>query len=447
MKRKLLCIGGTGQMVLHYYVQLYLLGAIKEPFEAVVIDTDEVIGSIQVARDFFSDLQYGEKESAALGGEVPVINPIRVKPPPADNAFEALTGHKNLEAIHPARAFFSRDSLNQDLFKGLFARPALSSVVIQRELHVPHNRALLKPESQSTVVIVGSLIGGTGGGLMAPIIDAVASDCRREQIQHVKIRAVLFREYFHPDPDRVESDVHRFKSNQVFVLCATKEALEELHSYCIRGGGGPEEPLIQRNPEQEREGENIPWPEKEIDPLWKGAQAVEYLCEETTIDKREDFADREIVKFDSPVSLEEARRLWRTRLSAADTFIQKKVVERAAHDPSAEGIWGREFVDILAHFWTLTAEKEGGWEKVKDFPDKLQESLKVIWEGGSERGGLRSIFPALTGSRKVSPRDIRRINWPRVKEGSRCERLFTDSDTIARKAAATLLYWILRGRM
>lgn len=447
MKRKLLCIGGTGQMVLHYYMQLYLLGAITEPFEAVVIDTDEVIGSIQVTREFLSDLQYGEEKFAALGGRVPVINHIHVKPPPADNAFEALTGHKNVETIqpHPAQAFFSRDSLNQDLFKGLFARPALSSVVIQSELHDPHNRARLKPESQSTVVIVGSLIGGTGGGLMAPIIDAVASDCRRERIEHVKIRAVLFGEYFCPEPGRVENAARRFKSNQVFVLRATKEALEELHSYCIMGGPG--EPLIQRNPEQEREGKNIPWPKEEAHPLWKGAQAVEYLCKETTIDKRKEFADREIAKFDHPVPLEEAKRLWRIRLSAADTFVQKKVVTKASRDPLAKWIWGREFVDILAHFWDLAAAREGGWKKAKEFPRKLQRSLKIVWEGEAERAGLRSIFPELTGPQKVRPREFKRISWPQVKEGHRYEKLFTDSDTIARKAAATLLYWILRGGM
>jgi hypothetical protein len=437
----IVCIGGTGQMVLHYYLQLYLLGVIKHPFDAVVIDTDEIISSIQVVQRFLKDLQYGPQESEALGATLPVLKTIRVGPRGGDTAFEVLTGVRDWGKVepHPARAFFNKDTLLQNPNQGLFARPALSSVLSQEYLRSPD----LTPKPNSIVVIVGSVIGGTGGGLIAPIIDEIRRRVVREAINNVTIRAVLFGEYFRPEPGRIEGDVIRFQSNQMWVLRSIREALEELHSFYIVGG--PEfRASLERKPEDEKIGEHLPWPEDKENPFWRGAQALEYLLIERVQQRALEFEDREIVEFDPPFTLQSARLRLNNALQVVKRLIDKEVVVRMANDPWSRWIWGDKLTDMVTHFWNIAASMEGGEERVKNFPRNVQDALESLWKGSGEQRGLRTVFPRLSKFHRVGPGSIRRIRWPEVREGNWERRLFDGPGEAARRAAATLLFWTLR---
>src|SRR5262245_22150430 len=105
-KYKLICVGGTGQMVLHYYLQLYMLGLIKHPFEGVVIDTDDVIASISSVKKFLEDLQFGTDPCDGVEGiEISTIVTPKVPAPVSDKVVTALTGQREINE-HPARAFF-----------------------------------------------------------------------------------------------------------------------------------------------------------------------------------------------------------------------------------------------------------------------------------------------------------------------------------------------------
>src|SRR5207244_1404030 len=110
------------------------------------------------------------------------------------------------------------------------------------------------------VVIVGSVTGGTGGGLTAPILDAIRLFAKRENTENVKIRAVFFGEYFTPKAGLIQDDVIRFQSNQTMVLrsIGEAEASEDIHSYNIVGGPGFKGGF-ERKPEKEKEGKNLPW--------------------------------------------------------------------------------------------------------------------------------------------------------------------------------------------
>jgi len=56
MNRVIVAIGGTGQMVLHYYTQLFLVGMVRQPFRALVFDTDDFSPSLQFLSDYLSDI-------------------------------------------------------------------------------------------------------------------------------------------------------------------------------------------------------------------------------------------------------------------------------------------------------------------------------------------------------------------------------------------------------
>jgi hypothetical protein len=440
MNYRIVCVGGTGQMVLHYYTQLYLLGKIRHPFEAVVVDTDEIIESVKASQGFLRGLQYTSQAGEALGAQVPTIEDVQVRPKGKDTAFKALTGRDSWDDLHPAQAFFNKNTLGQNLKQGLFARPALSSVVAREVL----KSKALTPKPDTTVVIVGSIFGGTGGGLTAPITDEIRSRVRRQNIDNVKIRAVLFGEYFTPDPDRIEGGVVRFQSNQTLVLRSIRESLEEVQSFYIVGGPGFKS-SVERIPEQEKKGEHIPWPETEASPFWRGAQAVEYLLTETTKDTPEEFAAREVQSnFKSPVALSAARQSLEQRIILVEKFLNKEAVVRMSHDPWVTSIWGQGMRDVVANFWNIAAKMEGGTGRVKSFPHTLQGALEAIWRGGEEASGLRKVFPVITKSHTVLPRSMRRIPWPTVQEGTWDRDLFDGTGKAAMRAAATILFFTLR---
>ena len=63
---KVLAIGGTGQLVAHYYLQLYLLGVISAPADLVVIDTDDIIPGIHRIKTFLELLRIVERHPEHL---------------------------------------------------------------------------------------------------------------------------------------------------------------------------------------------------------------------------------------------------------------------------------------------------------------------------------------------------------------------------------------------
>lgn len=444
MRYKIIAVGGTGQMVLHYYLQLYLLGVVDDPIDAVVVDSDDIIPSIGTIQKFFQSLRYSTEGNEGFGRiRVPLIETVTVRPPGRDTAFEALTGVRDWDQPqpHPAHAFFDKETLAQNVKQGLFARPALSSVAAPGLL----GDTALKPTTDSVVVIVGCVIGGTGGGLIAPVLDSVRQFITREDIRNVRVRAVLFGEYFKPTEGIIEDDVLRFQSNQMLVLRSIREAkaAESLHKFIIVGGPGfPNQ--IDRDPQREKEGKNLAWPSEESHPLWQGAKALQQLLSDTTTDVKPDFEKREIDEPAGAFNLSVAQLRLRKGLLMADTFIDKKGIVRMCSDPWSRWIWGERLVNKVAHFWSIAAKLEGGKEHTANFPEILQSKLEGVWRGENEELGLRDVFPAVTEWHRVRPRNIGKLSWSDVTTGAWDRRLFNDSKTVAARAASSLLYRILR---
>jgi hypothetical protein len=438
MNYKLVCIGGTGQMVLHYYAQLYLLGLIKEPFEATVVDTDSVIASLQTLRDFFSNLQYGSDATEGVQSDIPIIFTPRVPIPIDDKVGKALTGRPvdKIGDRHPVKAFFNEETLVQSVNQGLYARPALSSIT-SKDIF---NDDSLEHKSNSTAVFIGSVIGGTSGGLLAPIVDAAKEKQRVNEIQALKMRAVLYGRYFTPDDSIIPDAVKRFNSNQLLVLRSIKEALQQLHSYLIVGATGPID--FTRDPNSERNAQQLPWQE-ENEPFWFGAQATEYLLKENVIPAAANFTDREVQDdFKRPVSRDEAVQVLRQRLSLADMFINKKVIVRLSREPWVNAIWGNKLTNLVGSFWNIAVAAHGG-TRISDFPEKLQNALVDLWKSADQRLGLRDVFPP-TSSETTEPGNIQRVAWPTLDQSKINKDLFTSADVTAKRAAATILFTILR---
>lgn len=444
MSYKLVCVGGTGQMVLHYYLQLYLLGVIRHEFDVVVIDSDEIIPSVKIVQDLLKGLQYGSLKNEGFGRtSIPVIESIWAKPTSGDTALEALTGQKNWKetTTHSAHAYFDKDTLSQNLKQGLFARPALSTVLSQELFTNKH----LAPDPNSTVIIVGAVTGGTGGGLTAPVLDAIRMFTRVQKIENVKIRAVLFGEYFRPLPGLIDNDAVRFQSNQTMVLrsFSEAEASEDLHSYCIVGGPGFNADF-ERQPASEKSGKNITWPKNEANPFWQGIQALEYLFTDSAMQKVTNFGGREVQTFAPQFSLAAAQLRLRKSVQMIRMLIDKRAVIRLCEDPWSRWIWGSHLVEIVSHFWNIAATKEGGKEAVRGFPEEVSNGLNDLWRGEGKELGLQDIFPIVSEPERMRPGKMARIRWPAARQGVLESKLFDDSKEVARRAATILLFWTLR---
>jgi hypothetical protein len=71
--------------------------------------------------------------------------------------------------------------------------------------------------------------------------------------------------------------------------------------------------------------------------------------------------------------------------------------------------------------------------------------MKTLWGGTGDKLGLGKIFPQLTDSHLVRPESLSKISWPEVSGRLRLDpELMGGVDEIARRAAANILYRVLR---
>ena len=433
---KVIAIGGTGQLVAYYYLQLYLLGVIEKPVDVVVIDTDDIINGIARIKTFLELLRTSEAQNHTAGGlQLPSVTTFKVDAPEG-SAFEKLSGTKNVPPEHPVRAFFDRESGQQSLAKGLYARPALSSVVSREQLP----DTLFEPAKDEATVAVGSIIGGTGGGLLAPVLDRVKAMTYKRNIES-RMRAVLFGQYFAPDEQQGIEAV-RLQSNELLVMRTTQEALDKLDLYHIVGG--PQGQRVRRVIQSEKD-RHMPWPEQDEHPVWQGVKALQFLLTDTIKPFRDRFEDREVTAFEPPFSIPAARQKLTRAVSMIRTLLARDVVERIATEPFLTFLWKRDLPDILVHYWRIAAKTGGGWDRVENFPADVQSHIAALWNGQGKEWGIGNVFPPLNATHGIWPMHFGRVSWPPINTGTTWDaKQFISAEETARRTAAVLLFFLLR---
>jgi hypothetical protein len=443
----IIALGGTGQAVLHHYNQLYLLNVVEcaEPYfyHAIVVDTDELNANVALARDFFSALRVGTEPGEGAGGRpVPTIDYIQVGNRAEDEVSNALTGLPLGDLLrdqprHPVGAFFSADALVQKVQQGLYARPALSTVISRDWTH--DGRLALHDDSK--VVVVSSVIGGTGGGLLAPLLATLGKQCNN--LQGVRMRAVVFGEYFNPDSGGI--DANWFSSNQALGIRSLEEVEEAIEQFAIVGFV-PDERMDERHPSAERSGWNLPWPRRESYPFWRGAEMLNDLLLDSDRARQKEFRDREVgtdeVPPDRRLKLTTAEEHLRLRVSRAKALVVQEAVRRMHVDPFAKWVWGSSLVRTVADFWKMTIPSDKSFELDERFCGRLQAWLDKWWEG--RPACVSGLFPEGMPE-AASLRSIRKINWPRLDAAKADRMLFGGPEEVARRAAATLIWCALRG--
>lgn len=433
----IVAVGGTGQMVAHYYTHLYLLNAVREPFRLVVIDTDEVIGSLQRFADFLTLVALGQEPGASRTA-IASIETIRVQATMAAQVSRSLAARDagDLPASHPSRVWFSSDALAQTTGMGLYARPALATVLAFEEIIGKHADRL-RIDDGSRVMIVGSLIGGTGAGLMTPLLSRLARQTQAKN--NVSIRAVLFGEYFQPKSNVINSDEKRFRSNKVLGCTALAEsAPSDLHSFVFI-----EEPRMpERDPSKEKTGIDVIWPPVDA-PYWQGVCSLQHLLTETTRDAHTEFFNREVTPDTNAVSHDAALQLLAQRLGVTDAMVGNDVVPRLAAEPFCERTWGRTLPPFLGRYLNRIVRAAG--IPAGEFSKGVQRAITDQWNGRGEIKPLRRMFPPVTGL-PATPAMLRDTNWPRVSEQLDPQNFKNPERAYAITAACVLFHALKGGR-
>ncbi len=430
----LICLGGTGQLVLHYALQWHLLGLESDtgPLRALVIDQDQSLASIRFTAGFFARLS-DTRGLLPCGEAAPWIREARLEIADSHARLETLLAGETAHALHPARAFFDRGSLAQEVTEGLYGRPCLAPVLWPR--HAEPIRHALDAACQEgagsghalRATIVGSIVGGAGGGLLLPVVKHLLA-----QPMNVQVSAVLLERWFHAPT--LSADLGRRQdANRAGVLRTLNEELQTasrflLHHLVVLNGSEP------RNEEEEKRAQRLPWPEA-THPLGAACFAVHRILRERVADNPVRITDMTLPPAEMAAAWSAARDAQRRGSAAVRTLITESVIERMASDPAAGLIWGRKLTETLAQFWELWSRSRPSEAAV--FPRRVDSELRR-WLTAAPYS-LGSLFPQ--GDRAHGAEALRRAatNLPAAIPNAGA------SERLPERAALHLLYHLLQG--
>jgi hypothetical protein len=425
-KSIIIAVGGTGQLILHYYAQLFQVGAIPDPFESVVIDSDALMPSLRKFQSFWKSVRICHPNDV-----VPMLEHIPIAQGFQGSVENALVGRSLPSApnIHPVEAFFDSQSLKQQVNEGLFARPALSAVMKTDWNQIP----LPSFKGVQRVIVVGSLIGGTGGGLIAPLLSQLAVRLRSVSGERPHLRAVLYGEYFRTDGENqlVPDARERYPSNKLFVAKTLKELAppELAHFIFIE----PDNPVL-RDTSKERDPINIQLPDQGH-PLWQGVCAVEEVRTNTTWPNTESFEGKE-----QNLPAERNRNSDMTkvkdRLGVANALQRRSVLTRLLGEVWFERYYGRGLPLLVSRAFACAQRNPAlGITSIAKFSVSLQSEYSRAWDD------LKSVFPV--SDSQASLPSVRNTSWVNIRTD--VPELTQSEEGLLRSVSANLLYSALRG--
>src|SRR5260370_25203008 len=123
----IVAVGGRGQLVLHYYAQLFQIVGLSDSFHAIVVDSDALMPSLEKFSSFWNKARIAHPDPM----RVPHLDYFSVAQNLRGQVMQAVVGTdlSTQRKPHPAEALFDSISLKQGVKEGFYARPALYSVL------------------------------------------------------------------------------------------------------------------------------------------------------------------------------------------------------------------------------------------------------------------------------------------------------------------------------
>jgi hypothetical protein len=319
----LIALGGTGQLVLHYYAQWWLLGVADHdkpeapPLRALVLDPDR--HNMMASLAFLSTELFGPvqpMERLLDGVAVPwvrtpdVFSGLTAKGATVASLFTG--SNTSVPAEHPARAFFDEGSLGQSVDRGFYSRPALAPVLLNNE---KARRAFAKEiddavthcggPQKADVVVVASLVGGAGGGLLVPVLDHLLG------LRVARVMTVVLGPYFEAE----HRDRARHESNDAAMRVELQERYSTADAYRLRSVA-----LIdgsqKRDSAAEAAAAHLPWPHASdggADPIAQACWAVDTMFHDSRVEHPASWPAAQLA-----ISAPAVAKRWRDAAAARD---------------------------------------------------------------------------------------------------------------------------------
>jgi hypothetical protein len=424
-------VGGTGQELLYYINQAYLCNAIEDSFKAYVIDTDSILPGL----DYFDKLY---RQSAKILSDFSVPG-TRIGQPPSlelwriggvggGTVHEMLTGQRasDLPYASTADAFFERDDLAQDTREGCYARPALASVIVANSILQRINDTVVAGAER--VVVMGSIIGGTGGGLIVPILAKLQTVCS----PNTRIYCLAMGEYFRPDDDKLDAAIRRFSSNSRMNRTLMANAVSSIWRNAII-----EEPVMPRKiklPEQEP-----PFPLEE-NPFWRALSTYRFMVRDTVTDRAGNFAANEVNwnEVRPGTSYAQSTQSIDNMLATVRVLETESPFERVSREPFPRQCWGNfyAFSTAIASLQQKSLGREG---PPRRFLDRVSHHLRsgVLVSTDHPTLSMRTRFPSRPIA-KVDPSRFRSFRWPDLVANPTADGFANYEQAALATAAATV---------
>ncbi len=187
MTKLIIAVGGTGQKVAMAMANLVYLRAIPPEYNLQVIDGDDSNDGRTKALKTFHGYLNGQGPSSAdahpLRWDGRLMAPYSVKAlNQADKkSFRALlqVGQQSPTLDRAVfDALFADAAANLDVTKGFFAKPAVGATAFAAQGSDTMEALEAAAQRAEALVLVGSLIGGTGAGVLPSIVEQLIDDKR-----------------------------------------------------------------------------------------------------------------------------------------------------------------------------------------------------------------------------------------------------------------------------
>jgi len=288
------------------------------------------------------------------------------------------------------------------------------------------------------VIVLGSIIGGTGGGLLAPLLAQLSNRIRRQTVNPPALRALFFGEFFKGDAEvgqqRLIPDADkRFPSNKLMVATALQHLCPpDLQFFTFIDP--PDR--VQRKAHLERTAIQLEWP-RQSEPYWTGVSSLERLRKEAVMAAQRDFCEREIQPDGNALDYEDAQTRRHVRTSFVNTMLQNETLARMADDPLAIDLLGRSLPLFLASAYSEPRNRDLSLGGLRGFVRSVANKAKEVW------GAISSVFPAEVHTQQPVA-SVRSTPWGTIKADLSKETT-ASSEVLAQVAASNFIYRALRG--
>ncbi len=301
----------------------------------------------------------------------------------------------------------------------------LSSVLVADSVLQRLNEPMLA--SAKRVFVVGSMIGGTGGGLIVPVLAKLQALCGPE----TSLFCIALGEYFKPDEGVLDNAVTRFRSNWLMTRSLLEKSVPKLWKYSFI-----EQPKLEKK---------VPFPETdapfptEQNPFWRAIVTYKHLAEDTTMDRGHDFASNAVD--------------WETARSALSYAAATQCIDNAraqisilqeysplvsyCQEPFPAACWGKfsEFASAI-----IALHKKG--RKVDANPREFLNSVQRQINSGLRlsvehpSNYTLGLFPGRAVA-ALTPTSFRSLAWPELGPDPLAASFGSKDDSAISVAAAT----------